>query len=323
MLKWEMVHRAPVTLSTHQGAATLDRSTNVAYFSRVNCVYAYHVKDDKWTQLPECPREQYGLAAIRCHLTAVGGVQSMSNQPLDTLVSLREGKWVELYPPMPSKRSNPAVVTTDDQKYVIVAGGRACSGENTTAVELLESSSLQWSKVCHLPTALHGITAAVGDGSILCFGEVGPRYMCRVDSLLSSSKRSMTDRDTPSHTNHNAPECSFQDIWKCLPSLTLGSSCPVVIRDQLLAAGGIDAVYDSTAYVPNYDPEKTVHQFNRVTNSWMVVATMLSAREGSLVLALPASGQLLVAGGRGDWRGAINETGSTVELGTVCGIVDI
>ena len=192
-------------------------------------------------------------------------------------------------------------------------------GHAVVRILLLDSSSIQWSKVRDLPTVLYGITAAVGDGSILCFGEVGPQCMCRVDSLLSSSTRVMADRDALSHTDLSTLGSSLQDIWKVLSPLTVDFSSPVIIRGQLLAVGGVDAVYDSTAYVPNYDPEKTVHQFNRATNSWMVIGYMLSAREGSLVLALPAGDQLLVAGG----RGATDKTSSTVELGTICRAVEV
>ena len=308
MLKWETVRRAPVALHRHQGAATLDTSTNVAYFSSAHCVYAYHIKHDKWTQLPECPREQYGLAVINRLLTAVGGVKNTSDRPLNTLVSLREGKWVEQFPPMPSERTRPAVVTTEDQKYVIVAGGKT--------VEILECRYLQWSKVRDLPEVLYGVTAVVGDGSIVCFGETATHYVCRVDSLLSSSTRVTAGQDT--HSHNDRVESSPQDVWKRLPPLTVSNSCSVVICGQLLAVGGVDTVYDSTAFVPNYDPETAVYQLNRATNSWLVIGCdMLSAREGCLGLALPARDQLLVAGG----RGTVSATSSTVELGTVCGTV--
>ena len=122
VLKWETRSKAPRVMSKAGGAAVV--SGNVAYFNYAGTgVRAYHVDEDKWTSLPECTRQYFGFAVINSLLTAVGGEKSSSREPTNTLTSLRKGKWVEFLPPMSTNRVLPAVVTTDNNNYVIVAGG--------------------------------------------------------------------------------------------------------------------------------------------------------------------------------------------------------
>ena len=68
------------------------------------------------------------MAIIDSELTAVGRrEQDRVGRSVNKLLTLRQGKWVEVYPPMNNVRSIPAVVSTSDGDYLIVIGGYVSS----------------------------------------------------------------------------------------------------------------------------------------------------------------------------------------------------
>ena len=280
-------------------------SGNVAYLHYVGSdVHAYHVDEDKWTSLPECTQTWFGLAVINSLLTVVGGHKRSSDEPTNTLTSLREGKWVELLPPMSTNRVLPAVVTTDNNNYVIVAGGQTEFGGTVWAggqkmmlgtflatVEVLNCSSLQWTSVCDLPKPLSYIAATICNDRIYCFNMYNTAYTCTVDSLLSSSQSLTADTHTDSQTT--SPQ-----IWRALPDVPAGWSTPASLCGQLVAVGG--------------EGVSTIHQYNMTSGSWEAIGSMPTARSGSLVVVLPGDKTLVVGGDVGS--GSID----TVELGVLC-----
>ena len=289
VLKWETRSKAPCVMSTVGGAAVV--SGNVAYFNYViTDVHAYHVDEDKWTSLPDCTQKYFGFAVINSLLTAVGGEKSPSGKPTNTLASLREGKWVELLPPMSTNRVRPAVVTTDNNNYVIVAGGQTKVGGTVLGkVEVLNCSSLQWTSVCDLPIQLSYIAATICNDRIYCFDMYNTAYTCTVDSLLSSSQTLTADTHTDSQTT--SPQ-----IWRALPDVPAGWSTPASLCGQLVAVGG--------------EGVSTIHQYNMTSGSWEVIGSMPTARCDSLVVVLPGDKMLVVGG---DLGGSV-----TVELGVLC-----
>ena len=281
---WETRSRAPEKLS--RGAAVI--SGNTVYISG-RCkaaVYAYHVDDDKWSRLPDCTQELFGLAVINDHLTAVGGRKGVGDlEPLNSLVSLCEGEWVELLPPMPTQRTDPAVMTTADHKYAVVAGGDTnwMSTKHVT-VELLEIGSLQWMAMCDLPKPLYGITGTICGGSIYCLDEHCSGYTCTVESLISSCK---------SHTAHTTPQTSAK-VWLALPQIPVDFSSPASICGQLVIFGGADATYHGC--YPDRIALSTIHQYDPTSNNWVYIGSLPRAKEGSLVAELPGD-RILVVGG--------------------------
>ena len=268
-------------------------SGNVAYFNSAGTVvHAYHVDEDKWSSLPDCTQECFGFAVINSLLTAVGGRKSHS-ESTNTLTSLREGKWVELLPPMPTNRVMPAVVTTDNNNYVIVAGGETefFRGTDIATVEVLNCSSLQWTSVCDLPKPLPFIAATICNDRIYCFDWCKAAYTCTVDSLLSSSQSLTADTHTDSQTT--SPQ-----IWRALPGVPARFSTPASLCGQLVAVGGWRV--------------STIHQYNMTSGSWEAIGSMPTARYASLVVVLPGDKMLVVGGDGGS--GSID----TVELGVLC-----
>ena len=152
-------------------------SDNMAYFklSYGNRVHSYKPDTEEWSTLPECPTYYFTLTVVNGLVTAVGGseytwwvIEKLTN----TLLSLMEedgaDKWVEHFPPMPTKRKLTAVVCSG--KALVAAGG---VGERTilTTVEVMDSDTLQWSTVSSLPQPLSNATATVcGDRVYLVGG---------------------------------------------------------------------------------------------------------------------------------------------------------
>ena len=102
---------------------------NTAYFkpSRSKRVYSYQIilGKEQWFQLPDNLSEDCGLTVIDGLITSVGGY---NNGYINTLLSLTtvtgEGErkqWLEIFPPMPTKRKYAACITT--QYALVVAGG--------------------------------------------------------------------------------------------------------------------------------------------------------------------------------------------------------
>ena len=286
-LKWETRSKAPETMA--RGTAVV--CGNVAYFNHATqSVYAYHVDEDKWSRLPDCTHENFGFAVINRLLTAVGGKNNSG--PTNTLTSLREDKWVELLPPMSTNRVLPAVVTTDDNNYVIVAGGEPNAFSWHSSVEVLNCSSLQWMSVCDMPKPLAFIAATICNGSIYCTDCGTAVYTCTVDSLLSSSQ-SLTS-DTPSYDQNTSPQ-----IWRALPDVPAKWSTPASLCGQLVTVGGVGV--------------GTIHQYNMTSDSWEDIGCMPTARYDSLVVVLPGEMMMVVGGCIGGFNYV-----DTVEVGICC-----
>ena len=112
ILSWKMCKAAPCT--ARSGSATA--SGSIAYFRPAGSkqVLSYDPDTEKWSTLPECSTGCFTLTVTNGLLTAVGGWQSGSyTNILLSLVEEGEGrrrKWVELFPPMPTKRGYTAAV---------------------------------------------------------------------------------------------------------------------------------------------------------------------------------------------------------------------
>ena len=120
---------------------------NMAYFLH-SCdkICSYDSRSKKWKKLPYCPFTFSGLAIVNGQLTAIGGY--MDFEDTNKLLSLQT-EWKEIFPPMPTKRSSVAAVTTEE--HLIVAGGNRNGVGNFTTVEMMDTKNLVWSTVASLP----------------------------------------------------------------------------------------------------------------------------------------------------------------------------
>ena len=269
-----------------RGGAVVDGNT--AYFSTCRRhVAAYYIEEDRWARLPDCTNQWFGLAVINNFLTAVGG-EKISGEPTNTLLSLCEERWFEFFPPMPTARLEPAVITSTHHNYVIVAGGREYYNRRWLYnVELLDCAILQWVKVCNLSPNCYpqDIAATLCADRIYCFNSNRNVYTCTLESLLASSQMS----------------AGMDSVWKSIARVPVENSTPVSVRGRLIAVGGKET--------------DVIHEYDAVNDSWKSVGHMTTPRDFTLAISL-SEDKFLVVGGW-DRSGNDRKLVCTVELGIV------
>ena len=293
-MRWREGNNAPERM--RRGAAIV--YGNTAYFrpggSREFYSYQNILGKEQWSQLPDNPNEYFGLAVIDGILTSVGG-----SGPTNTLLSLTgEGErkqWSQIFPPMPTPRSNAACVTTE--QALVVAGGYGAGG-HLDRVEVMNTDTKVWTKVASLPEKCSSLTATVlGDRLYLAGGYP------RSKSVFTCSLPHLLPPDTLGSRLRRQTLSPRQNVWKNACSLPVTASTLVSFGGHLLAVGGSDD-----------KPTSNVYRYYSHADSWIVVSQMKKKRYYCLAAAL-GEDSLFVVGG---WspkrlRSEIQQTNS-VEL---------
>ena len=219
-------------------------------------------------ELPLCPYKNSGLAIIDSELTTVGGWDGAGRT--NKLFTLRQGKWVEVYPPMNTARSRPAVVSTSDGDYLIAIGGHG-SDDWTATVELFQVKSRRWYKLTDLPQPLPRPSATICGDQLHVIGIDDNGYSCSLQSLPSND-RPITSPLTLS--------------WKSLPSLPVEDSTAATLCGQLVLIGGSQ----------DRSLVNSIHQL--VEGQWVEIGSMTSGRYKCLAVSLSPD-RILIVGGMG------------------------
>ena len=257
-----------------RGSATTD--DRFAYFTPggSNLVYRYQLSTEKWEELPLSPYRNSGLVIIDGELTAVGGEDGF--RYTNKLFTLRQGQWVEHYPPMNTARSSPAVVSTSDGKYIVVIGGYG--GVWTATVELFHVRSRRWYELTNLPqAAVIRPSATICDNEVHVIGRDGTGYSCSLQALLSS------DQPITSQSISNIL------TWKRLPQLPVERSTAATLCGQLVTVGGRQG-----GSLVN-----SIHQL--LDGQWVKIGSMSNGRSYYLVVT-PSPYKMMIVGGYGAGR---------------------
>ena len=262
-------HKKTAPCGMYRGSATTDGQ--FAYFTPYNStsVYRYEWRGEKWEELPSRPYVDSGLVIIDGKLTTVGGY-FLSDRP-DKLLTLRQKKWVEEYPPMNIVRDSPAVVSTSDGEYLIVIGGWGGSGW-TARVELFQVKSRRWYKLTDLPQPLPHPSATICGDQLNVIGRDANGYSCSLQALPSSDQP-ITSPLTLS--------------WKPLPPLPVTDSTAATLRGQLVVIGGRRR---------DVLPVNSIHQV--VDGQWVEIGSMATGRFWCLVVS-PSPDKIIIVGGYG------------------------
>ena len=280
-LHWKKCGRAPGTMS--KPSCVVDG--NMVYFNNYNSngVYSYDSEKQMWSSLPQSPHSLCSLAVVSGLLTAIGG--GPGKHTTNQLFSLTgEGKWVERFPTMPTKRYGTAAVCSG--KSLVVAGG----GEDYKTlhtVELMDTETLQWSTASSLPFALVYASATICQDRIYLLG-YGASSEPR--SVLACSMADLLQSCRPQTLGARLETLTLQEVWHRVADLPVRSSSCATLCGELLAVGGRN-VSRSTG---------CIHQYNPATNSWEVISHMPTARSHTLVAVLPGN-KLMVVGGSTNW----------------------
>ena len=275
-MRWREGNNAPERM--RRGAAIVHGNT--AYFrlggSREFYSYQNILGIEQWSLIPNNPNEYFGLAVIDGLLTSVGG-----SGPTNTLLSLTvEGErkqWSQIFPPMPTPRSNAACVTTE--QALVVAGGYGAGG-HLDRVEVMNTDTKVWTKVASLPEKCSSLTATVlGDRLYLAGGYP------RSKSVFTCSLPHLLTPDTLGSRLRRLTLSPRQNVWKRVSSLPVTASTLVSFGGHLLAVGGSDD-----------KPTSNVYRYDSHADSWTVASQMNKKRYYCLAAAL-GEDSLVVVGG--------------------------
>ena len=101
-LKWREGPKAPAAMP--RGSSTIIGETVYVNPFNTQDVYAFHCNTTQWSTLPQCPCINSTLTTINSMLITVGGIDTTSlYMTTNKVITHRDHKWVELYPPMPTE----------------------------------------------------------------------------------------------------------------------------------------------------------------------------------------------------------------------------
>ena len=275
-LQFQTQRRVPVAME--RGSAVVHRNIVYCISDCSDKMYKYHPDEDEWQEHSQCPHHNAGLAIIKDLLTIIGG-QGRSGKT-NKLLSWRDGRWEEVFPPMNTARSEPAVVTEDC--YVIAVGGEG--GE--TSVELFTVSTNTWSTVTSLPQPLTYITATLSCNIL---------YAMDIDGRTLSISMSHWTKKTSREPSYPHP------TWQPLPH-----DAPVLCSTLTTVCGEVMTVGGVRAGPATGD----VYQLRQ--REWVRIGCMDTARAYPIVSVLPGDRMLVVDGS------TPSLTLTAVELAVLC-----
>ena len=278
-LHWSKCGRAPCKM--YRPSVVVDG--NMAYFNPCGLqdVHSYDSEKQTWSSLPQCPHKHSSLAVVNGLLTAVGG--ELGTDVTNRLLSLTgERKWVEQFPPMPTKRYSTAAVCSG--KSLVVVGGYG--EENwTNTVEVMDTETRQWFIASSLPFPLGYASATIHQDHIYLLGN---NDITRSVSVLACSLADLLHSCRSQSLGARLKALILQTGWHQVANLPVRSSSCATLCGQLLAVGGWDNSFQNHS--------TAIHQYNPATNSWEVISHMPTARSNTLVAVLPGN-KLMVVGG--------------------------
>ena len=261
--------KTPTPCKMKRGSATTNH--NFAYVTPYGStsVHSYEWTTEQWKELAPCPYRDSALVIIDGALTAVGG--EMRSDFSSNLLTLRQGSWGKVYPPMKTARSQSAVASKSD--YVVVVGGRGCDGGWISTVELLDVKAKHWHlNVSDLPQPLTKPSAAVCGNQIHVIGEECEGYSCFIQPLPPSGKAVMFNPIKP---------------WNPLPRLPVRASTAATLSGQLVIVGGKQ---DSTPVLSG----KAIHQL--LNGKWVKIGSLSRDREWCLVASHLQDNMIIIGG---------------------------
>ena len=207
------------------------------YFRGDFLLFTYNISDKGWSRLPDGPFSCTSLAILNGQLTTIGGTLSGNSPFTNKLMSLTmEGKWIEKFPPMPTKRVFVTAVCTGT--VLIVAGGLGENYINLTTVEVLNFENSQWSTAVDLPKSLSYCSATVHDDQLYMLGDIygnKSMYTCSVSALLQTSSQKSSLEERTSALSLSSSSSGNQGVWSELPDLLVTESTCVTFCGQFLA----------------------------------------------------------------------------------------
>ena len=297
-LSWTWGGKAPCRMDRYTDAV-VDGSTVYFRPGVTRSVYAFDSTSDSWCQLPDCHTISSALTIVNSLLTTIGGIDS--NQLFSLVDEGSKQKWKEVLPYMPTKRSRAAAVC--NQSNLIVMGGEGEGQKVLKTVEVLNTGTQQWATAAGLPQPMYLGSATVCGDRIYFLGGMDKScsssnlvFVCSLDALLQSC------RSSPFMARLSVSR--WNPVWSTVADLPVIRSTCVTFQDRLLAIGGSDSASD---------PTTAVHMYSLISDSWLTVSRLGTARWWCFTAVVP-DGRIMVVGG---WNSKWSNPTDTIEFGTV------
>jgi hypothetical protein len=329
-LTWREGKKAPCDMERYHDAAVCMTSYNnmVVYcvifkhnsYSQKQSLYTYHAPTSEWSLILDHPLwSGFAVTVIDGQLTTVGGVtyegfpvRELEYKITGKLFSLsREGsdqKWIEKFPPMPTKRF--AVSTLCTGTALIVAGGRLkiIRAAVLTTVEVLNTETQQWYTTHDLPQPLCQSSLILCGDLVYLLGGYNDELCTDVAVYSCSLISFLLPKWLGGRLVCTLTQSSIGSPWKRIADLPVKASTAVTFNGRLLVIGGLDAARK---------PTTAVHMYQSTTNSWEVISHMTTPRSECLAAVLPDN-QLMVVGGRTiyNYYRSYNPLCDSIEFGT-------
>jgi len=152
-------------VAVHEGkiyyAGGLHNGTDVPWFD------VYDPVANSWTQLPDMPteRDHFHATVVSGKFYAIGGRKSQlginATTKVNEVYNFSTGQWQTGLAALPTARGGFAAAAQGDEIFII--GGEG-GGTAHSAVEAYNTSTNSWRTMAPMPTARHGIQAAVCNG---------------------------------------------------------------------------------------------------------------------------------------------------------------
>ena len=252
-MTWEKKADLPVGISSPQ----IVKINNFVFVGgglrnrfETSVTFQYHIIDNRWTTLCQCPVRCQGLASLNDELISVGGI--CSQVATNTVYTFKDNQWKEVLPPMPTPRYNLSTMSHND--LIVVAGGstgKARDGEllKTQAVEIYIRDR-QWyiTKPMPIPLALAS-TCVIGNTCYMLGGTGEPEHSL---TTLQASLSSLIEEAIPATRLSVAHDRKVEWTTTAYP---LYLSSIVKLEGKLIAMGGsYDAVLRyGSRFISSYD----------------------------------------------------------------------
>ena len=232
---------------------------------------AYNPEKDEWNLDFCAPHElsSFAMAVINGQLVLAGGVYRQ-NQYSSTINKVAVWNmisriWEYPYPPMPNARS--CAQTISYLHYLILVGGIA-RDYDTTNVEILDTSLLQWYNAESLPKPCRLNQSARISDTLYLLGDSSYLFRASLPTLVSLAI---------------SKEKAATPIWETLPDIPFQCSSLAAYDASLLAIARPIA-----QIVP------AIHAYNAETNEWTEVGNLPTVLYASVSVALPSKELLVV-----------------------------
>ena len=254
-----------------------------AYSDRDTCmVMVYDIKRNKYSTLPQYNARYFAMTALNNQLVLAGGKDLTSRKPTNQIAVLQSDKWTRPYPPMTIARHSSTAVSFNN--HIIVAGGSDDQYRFLSSVEVLDVTSNRWCIADPLPVVRSSMkSVVVGD---VCYIMGGfDRTNSRTKVVHRVNLRELTEKAVSMATSQVTPKPI--SLWQTEEDTPLFQSAPYVLKQSILAVGGLDDRSDAST---------SIHLYQSGTRRWVKVGDLPTARSHCTCSVLP-NGQVLIAGG--------------------------